>query len=252
MKASENLLGSHISSTYFYLRLGMGFLAVAFPLLLWGLGHFALDMPLQNSMSAYYHTELRDIFVGMLVAIGFLLFLYKGFSRWEDYALNISGVLAVGIAVFPMNPEEIFKCKALCGQECMPYSDALDRTSQMLIELGLHGPCAVLFFVPIVAVCVFFSQETLKTIASKTTRMTFAGIYTVLGLAMLALPVALVLSRWLGFFGYDSCKDVFVFFLEWALIWSFGIFWIVKTIELQINQADENYKERRAPKKDMR
>src|SRR5688500_3060530 len=72
-------LDRHISLTYRNLRVGMGVLAVAFPLLLWWIG-LVCSVELQRSISAYYHTSMRDVFVGVLFAVGAYLYLYKGFS----------------------------------------------------------------------------------------------------------------------------------------------------------------------------
>ena len=241
-------LGSHIYSTYFWLRVGMAVLALVFPPLLWIAGHY-IHTPLQNSMSAYYHSELRDVFVGILFAIGFFLFLYKGFSKGEDWTLNIAGALAIGIAVFPMDPDAIFNCKPLCDEDCMRHTQALDRTSQIVIDSGLHGWSASLFFVAIFFVCAVFSRETLKTMEDRQ-RKIFWSIYFSLGAAMVVLPALLVAMRRFGAFGQDVCKDPTIFYVEWAAVWSFGIFWIVKSLEMWQSRADYRYPVRRQPKVD--
>ena len=74
MKAAEDLQ-THMKATYLSLRIGMAALAIAFPLLLWVGGHIFQSLPLQASMSAYYHSSMRDVFVGVLVAIGAFLYL---------------------------------------------------------------------------------------------------------------------------------------------------------------------------------
>ncbi len=95
---------NHISATYKALRLGVALIAFAFPLILWIGGHIHASLPLQGSMSAYYHAGdalhpgqgvMRNEFVGILFAVGTILFLYQGISRLEDYALNLAGVLAL-------------------------------------------------------------------------------------------------------------------------------------------------------------
>src|SRR5688572_6066749 len=74
----------HVLGTYFTLRLGLGVLAVAFPLVLVIGGKLWADLDLQDSMSRYYHAtrsgrSMRDWFVGILFAMGAVLYLYKGF-----------------------------------------------------------------------------------------------------------------------------------------------------------------------------
>ena len=96
----QEKLHDHIFKTYTHLRIGMALTALAFPLILL-LGGLSIGVEQQGSMSAYYHTPMRNAFVGILFMIGPFLFLYKGFSRQENHALNFAGIFAVGIAVFP-------------------------------------------------------------------------------------------------------------------------------------------------------
>ncbi len=55
----------------------------------------------QTSVSAYYYTPVRAIFVGVLMAIGLCLIVIKGSTAWEDAALNAAGMLAPIVAVVP-------------------------------------------------------------------------------------------------------------------------------------------------------
>lgn len=55
----------------------------------------------QTSVSAYYYTPVRAIFVGMLMAIGLCLIVIKGSTAWEDATLNAAGMLAPIVAVVP-------------------------------------------------------------------------------------------------------------------------------------------------------
>jgi hypothetical protein len=113
----DELLRS-IKETYRVLRLGLGWSAIFLPLTLWLVG-LARGVSLQGSMSAYYHTDTRDVFVGVLFAAGAGLYLYRGFSRIENWMLNAAGLFAIGVALFP--------ARADAGR------------------ITLHGICAVLF-----------------------------------------------------------------------------------------------------------
>src|SRR5687768_11654622 len=127
-------LSDQIAATYRMLRLGLAVLAFTFPPLLFVGGLLLGGLPLAGSMSAYYHYHptkplppdngaldqsapipgatdkeisgqgvMRNLFVGILFAVGGLLFAYQGFSRLEDHALNLAGIMAWGVALFPMN-----------------------------------------------------------------------------------------------------------------------------------------------------
>jgi hypothetical protein len=55
----------------------------------------------QTSVSAYYYTPARAVFVGVLMAIGLCLIVIKGSTAWEDATLNAAGMLAPVVAVVP-------------------------------------------------------------------------------------------------------------------------------------------------------
>ncbi|HVL06533.1 MAG TPA: hypothetical protein VM388_11125 [Acidimicrobiales bacterium] len=59
----------------------------------------------QTSISAYYYTPARAVFVGALMAIGLSLIVIKGNTGWEDVLLNVAGMLAPVVALVPIgNP----------------------------------------------------------------------------------------------------------------------------------------------------
>ncbi len=61
----------------------------------------------QTSISAYYYTPARAVFVGALMAIGMSLVVIKGSTPWEDVFLNVAGMLAPVVALVPIgNPGE--------------------------------------------------------------------------------------------------------------------------------------------------
>ena len=239
-------LHSNVSDTYFYLRLVLGVAAVLLPLVLWLGGKWALGIPPMTSISAYYHTEQRDVLVGVLFAVGFTLFIYKGFSFAEDWLVNAAGLLIVGVAYFPMKAEAVLKCFRPCEGPCLTYSSVLDRTSDALIGSGLHGLCAVLFFVAIGLVCGFCSHRTLHLIQDPTIRKTYLWTYRTLGIAMVALPVSVAFLIRMSSVAGSDCQDRTVFWIEATGVWVFAAFWLLKTFEGYKYGADRTYPDRRA------
>jgi hypothetical protein len=55
----------------------------------------------QDSISAYYYTPVRAIFVGALVALGVCLVCLRGSTPIEDVLLNLAGMLAPVVAFVP-------------------------------------------------------------------------------------------------------------------------------------------------------
>ncbi|NND74497.1 MAG: hypothetical protein HKN44_05780 [Ilumatobacter sp.] len=86
-------------TTYRYLRGGMVGVVV---LLLATVLYERLKVDCwQTSISAYYYTPVRSLFVGGLMAIGLCLIVIKGNTPWEDTALNTAGMLAPVVAFVP-------------------------------------------------------------------------------------------------------------------------------------------------------
>lgn len=54
-----------------------------------------------ESISGYYYTPSRNVFVGALVVIGVSLIAIKGSTDREDVLLNLAGVLAPIVAFVP-------------------------------------------------------------------------------------------------------------------------------------------------------
>ena len=199
-----------ISATYFTLRRGLGFMAFVFPLaLLVGGG---LDQ-IQQSLSAYYHFarqdprpgagDMRNVFVGILCAVGISLFLYKGYSRGENNALNIAGGAVILVAWVPMDwPEKASPT---------PMGE-------------FHKISAMVFFFAIGYVCVRHAKDTLADLNDGTKRRMFRRAYYVTGSLILAVPaVIFVLFRW---------HPHWVLVIEWAGVWIFAAFWLIKSYEI--------------------
>ena len=117
-------------STYRFVRLAMPGLAF---LLAVGVT-IQIFSPADNcwlgSISAYYYTPARAVFVACLCSIGTCLFVYRGTTEREDLVLNISGILAFFVALIPTPLDEAETGpKSLCGRSNVPtdtqLSDAL-------------------------------------------------------------------------------------------------------------------------------
>ena len=266
LQPSKPSLDTHIIGTYFFMRSGMAILAFAFPLVLWLGGRSIMGIEARESMSAYYHTDMRDVFVGVLCAIGFTLLLYKGFDKWEDWALNAAGVLAFGIAMVPtvancLPAVPLSDLQALhpntsaqdLGARWEIVSKQLDRTFDRLLQwnLGLlgrkvpvHGLLAVLFFLAIGYVCGFSSQKTVDLIQDNNWKLLFRWAYRVLGVSMPALSIFVAGLTYFDPNSRNDCSNFTVLRVEWAAIWVFAAFWALKTYEMRRYRTDEKIPDR--------
>jgi hypothetical protein len=225
MRASPTDAGAlqqHIAGTYFALRIGMGTLAAVLPVLLWLGGRFADREPLRCSISAYYYSPaMRDTFVGALVAIGVFLYLYQGFSRQENWALNLAGTLAVGIAMRPTTP----RCD--------------DGGSLFTV----HGTFAVLFFLAIAYVCLFRASDTLSLIRDTRRARRLRTVYRALGALMIVSPAIATGLAALVRSGTSGSPALFL--VEAFAVFTFAAYWIIKSREMSATDAERLALERK-------
>ncbi len=208
----------HMLATYRSLRYGIVFIGALFPLILLFVG-LAKGIDWQDSMSAYYHAvsnghSMRDWFVGILFTIGISLFLYRGFSLKENIVLNIAGILAVCVALIPMN-----------------WGNSAESAG-----FSIHGICALLFFVCIAYVCFYCATDTLYLIEDAVRRQKFSKTYKILGVGMLISPlIALIFTLIIQQF------KSYTFVAEATGVWIFGTYWFIKSRELSITEAEKKY-----------
>ena len=208
----QNNLGSHITITYVHLRRGMAALALTLaPVLAIG-GHVFFGTPLQASMSAHYHTGMRDWFVGVLCAVGAFLFLYKGYTPHENRALNIAGVCAPLTALFPMRPDA----------DCSPVGAGF----------SWHGVFAVSFFLAIAYVCVFLYRDSATDALPPPRRRLYHRVSRTCGHVMIGCVAAAVLYNFFvpAPLKQAWCARSIVFWLEAVAVAAFSVHWFFKSL----------------------
>jgi hypothetical protein len=194
--------------SYLGLRKAVGMIGVALPFAL-AFGKLLLQGPgIQDSISGYYYTVMRNVFVGSLCAIGVFLMSCRGYDWKDEFAANLACVFAIGVALFPTTP----------------YVGATSREE----FIGkLHLSFAALLFLTFA----YFSLALFtKTAPDKTpTRQKLQRNivyrvcgYTVLACILLIAVVALTPVRYL------VGRLTPVFWLESAAIVAFGVSWLPK------------------------
>jgi len=100
--------------SYLLMRVLIGVIAVLLPFTLilanWAIGHgFAA------SMSGYYYTPMRNIFVGTLCAIGVFLVTYDGYDLADRVITDVAGLCTICIAFLPTTPHQPTPRQSLIG-----------------------------------------------------------------------------------------------------------------------------------------
>jgi hypothetical protein len=204
-----------IIRSYKSLRQLIGVLGILIPFICFFGGLLVAGLPLQISISAYYHTNARDFFVGLLVCVGFFLMTYKGYELIDEIVTTVSGAGGFCVAFFP----------------CMPPGGEPARIGFFLLDKGLsdtlHAISAAVFFT-LLALNSLFLFTLHDPVKEKTTRKKWRdSIYRACGILMLALEVLLVvLLLTIGKQAVDDSKIVFM--IETAMLAAFGVSWLVK------------------------
>ncbi|WDZ85097.1 hypothetical protein [Micromonospora cathayae] len=119
------------------LRVGVGAVGLALPIvLIVGHGVVVGRPALLDSLSGYYHSELRDVFVGSMCAIGVFLISYRH-RHPDDLISTIAGVLAIAVALFPTAPADPSRTERIVG--------VVHQVSAGALFLLLAVFCLVLF-----------------------------------------------------------------------------------------------------------
>lgn len=95
-----------------------------------------------GSISAYYYTPVRSVFVGALMAIGLSLVAIRGRDGAEDTLLNLAGMLAPVVALVPT---PLSRTGADGEPEAYVPADYLPSIDNNVGALLVLGPVAVAF-----------------------------------------------------------------------------------------------------------
>lgn len=224
------LIEAHVWKTYRDLRLGIGTLALLFPILLVLFG-LVIGVQVRTTLSAYYHTVLRDIFVGLLVGIALCLYLYKGFSAREDWALNIAALTAIGVALLPVQFQWSLPSAAPCAVPA-EIARCLEQYNQPFTAGTMHDICAAVFFIAISYVALWHSADTLSMTPGAVRRARLRKVYKILGAGMVVFPLAVFLIHLCFPSTAADKRDYTIIIIEVLSITDFAAFWLLKTYEL--------------------
>lgn len=92
---------------------------------------------LETSISAYYGGPVRDVFVGVLIAVAACMVAYQGATTLEDYTFNGAAFYAVLVALIPHNIDEVLQ-ELRAGLELSGEGfSAVDYVWSLRITLGV-------------------------------------------------------------------------------------------------------------------
>jgi hypothetical protein len=206
--------------SFLLMRIVVGALGVALPLLLvlgdsWlGAGPFVRD-----SISAYYYSGARELFVGVLSAIGVFLFTYKVAEHSLDNTLTLVAAAAVvAVVLFPTGlPAGV--------TEPTPLQEKLGEPWVQ----GIHFGGALIFILSLAAISLLYGVREGRRPAQRGKRPPVFWKWYHWGCAFLIVGA-------LAGVGLDMLTDLgpsqTLFYGETVAVLAFGASWLMKGLEL--------------------
>jgi len=220
--------------SYYTMRRAIGVLGITLPLILVaGSSLLGECKEIQHSISIYYHTNMRNIFVGYNCAVALFLFAYRGHD-WRDNLVGYLGcIFVLGVAFLPCSIGS-------ANQPCL-----ITPPPQNPLVGKLHNLCALLYFIILIVYSLLLfpkthmdrvSGEKMYMARQKRSRNV---IYYICGSLMIVSVSLIVANYWFLKESYPGLKHLNpVFWLETIILLSFGISWLTKG---QLIFRDDNY-----------
>ena len=200
--------------SYLSLRRLIGILGMLLPFICVFGGLLFSDTPILSSISAYYHTNMRDFFVGLLVGVSLFLMTYKGYERIDNIVTGIIGFTGLGVAIFPC-------LKSITSTETVGIFQI-----NPVISNKIHLICAFTFFFLLAINSMFLFTLTKSNDIPKTKDKKIRNcIYISCGIIIL-LSLVILLIRSLVGAEVENDKTLLIF--ETVMLLAFGISWLVK------------------------
>jgi hypothetical protein len=206
------LRNSDYMISYMAFRKLVGWVAIALPIVVWVGAYVRETIPMQDSISAYYYTSMRDLFVGFLCAVGVYLVLYRGVSKLDNTVTTIAGAAVMSIALLPMDPtyDPIIK------QQFSGLNSAACYVNHG--PLKFHFVASVVFFSAISFLVTFrFPRTKEPLITPQKTRRN--KVYFICGVTMFLGIVTI---------GIQLLRHGSIFWPETITIGAFGVAWLTK------------------------
>ena len=202
------------------LRRAIGVLGMAFPFILYFGGQLG-GYDIQSSISSYYHTNMRDVFVGVLWAIAVFMFAYKGHDKFDNILGFHSFIFALGVALLPTTPDN-------------PTNGADPLVGR------LHLVSAACFFITLILFCLLLFVRTDESRPMTENKKRRNHVYRICGYTMIAC--ILLIAVYFLFLKNDFPvleKIKPVFWLEVIALEAFGISWLTKGEAILADEQSE-------------
>jgi hypothetical protein len=215
-------------TNYMFLRKAVGLVGTLLPVILLIVNPIAVSIEnsgcglVPDSVSGYYYSPVRNIFVGALCALGLFLIAYVGYDLGDRLVTDAAGVFAVGVALFPTKPT-VPSPPSVPSVTCQTVA-AVSTREQVVGDIHLVSAGLMFVFLAWMATRFTNTNPQRQPSSQKPLRN---RIYVICAIVILACLVAAVITSVLP----DSVKAHFpwwLFLYEAVAIFAFGFSWFVK------------------------
>lgn len=218
--------------SYLLNRLVIGGIGVLLPTLLFLADWLFLrgNTRIRGSLSAYYHTSARDLFVAALCVTGVMLLTYMAAQRntWDFWLSSLAGVAALGVALFPTKRPGLIAGAPSCGEvslsgvaDCTHLQQALGETT----VAAIHYVSAGIFILTLALICFVFARRE----QAHTDRIGRARLHRVCGYTIFAAVEWVLVG---GALDANIFSFTPLYVGEVVSVYAFGVSWIVKALDL--------------------
>ncbi len=209
--------------SYLTMRKAVGIIGFALPFVLAVGKMIAQGRGIEPSISDYYYTDVGNILVGSLCAIGIFLMSTRGFTKQDhqdEIAGTLGGVFAIGVALCPKTP-------GADAGACKPS-----------VLNSLHYPAAALLFLTLAYFCLFLFTRTAPGQQPSRGKIRRNHVYRFSGITILVCILAL------GILKITQLEQTLaslrpVFWLESLAVVTFGFAWLTKGEMILKDRQDE-------------
>jgi hypothetical protein len=167
----------------------------------------------QDSISAYYFTVARNVFVGTLCALSISFLVYKGYSLFDEWLANAASLFALGVAFFPTS---------IISADCITDNIGASVVSKV------HFISAGLLFASFVVFSLLLFTKTDKELTRK--KIIENKVYRICGYTIVVAIVGIFI--WMMVMDQSKYPGIAelspVFWLESVALWAFSISWLTK------------------------
>jgi hypothetical protein len=218
------------------LRKAVGFIGIALPFVM-VIGENVRDwlapgaspigrQIIELSLSAYFHTGMRDVFVGSLCAIGVFLLCYKGYERRDDLVAGAAGACALLVALFP-TAEQSREAgdTGVRAPDSVTFFSGPNAPDPAVVGWIHFGSAALLF--ALLAYMSFFLFTRSDKPSPTERKIRRNHVYRICGVVILTCIVAIAVGKLFFDAGFERTTR-FVFWFEAIAVVVFGISWLTK------------------------